>query len=134
MKSSEKYKIAFKEALINNNTIYLSIIYYISYTKHVIGDLSKNITKKKQFHQLISICGQNLSNKQVHAAWIAISDQKQNGVEYCDFCAYCDSLPKSDAAEQIKKFFGEEIERKDLKIILAKSDAELRTGQILSVR
>ena len=101
--------------------------------EHVIGDLSRNITKKKQFHQLVSICGQNLTNREVHAAWTSLlKSSKTEGVDYSEFCVYINSLSKSNGAEEIRNFFGNEIERNDLKMILSKSDAELSSKRIES--
>merc|ERR1712131_173216 len=106
MRTTEKYKIAYK---------------------HVAGDLSQRISRKKQFHQALALVGENLSNSDVQKHWNAI---QKGGIDYADFCNFISTLPKVNMDEKFTKFFGEEMNKRDVKQILVRSDAEFSSKRI----
>lgn len=100
MKETEKYKIAFK---------------------HITGDLSQHLFKKKQFHQALALVGKNVPVATVTTVW---SPYVKGGMSYAEFCECVAEMPTPNVVDMFNEFFGKEISRRDLKSILLKSDAE----------
>ena len=65
MKETEKLKVAYK---------------------HITGDLSQNIFKKKQFHQALALVGKNVPRETVTEVW---TPYMKGGMSYAEFCETC---------------------------------------------
>ena len=100
MKETEKYRIAFK---------------------HITGDLSQSIFKKKQFHQALALIGKNIPSSTVNEVW---SPYSKGGMSYAEFCECSADMESPSVTDMFNSFFGKEISRRDLKSILLRSDAE----------
>ena len=65
MKETEKLKVAYK---------------------HITGDLSQNMFKKKQFHQALALVGKNVPRETVSEVW---TPYMKGGMSYAEFCETC---------------------------------------------